>query len=174
MKHQGIIVTAKEICIMSLMTALLLGGQYVLAWISGVEVVTVLLVSFSYVSGAKRGCTVATAFSLLRCFLFGFFPHVLLLYAVYFNALALFWGILGRKLKRLPDIVLAAAVCTVCFTLLDDLIWPMFAGWNIAWAYFLASFTAMLPHTLCTAVTVTVFFRPLTKIFNSVAKNIVK
>ena len=66
MKNQSIILTAKEICIISLMTALLLGGQYVLAWASGVEVVTVLLLSFSYVFGVKRGCTVATAFSLLR------------------------------------------------------------------------------------------------------------
>ncbi|MBO7736745.1 MAG: hypothetical protein J6S22_02790, partial [Clostridia bacterium] len=83
MKHQSIILTAKEICIMSLMAALLLGGQYVLAWVSGVEAVTVLLLSFSYVFGAKRGCTVATEFSLLRCFLFGFFPHVVLLYILY-------------------------------------------------------------------------------------------
>ncbi|MBO5783214.1 MAG: hypothetical protein J6R24_03615 [Clostridia bacterium] len=159
---------------MSLMAALLLGGQYVLAWVSGVEAVTVLLLSFSYVCGAKRGCTVATAFSLLRCFLFGFFPPVVLLYILYFNAFALFWGTLGKKLKRLPAVVFAAAVCTVGFTLLDDLLWPMFAGWNIAWAYFLASLSAMLPHTLCTVATVTLFFRPLTKIFNSVAKNIVK
>lgn len=176
MKKRPILTTAKEISVLSLMTALLLGGQYILSWVAGVEIVTVLLLTFSYSFGWQRGLIVATAFSLLRCFLFGFFVSVIILYLVYFNLFALFWGSIGRKIKFLPAIVAVAMVCTVCFTLLDDIIWPLIGGLNAsgAWSYFLMSFTAMIPQTICTLITVSLLFYPLTKIFSYAAKNSLK
>lgn len=64
----------------------------------------------------------------------------------------------------------AAAVCTVCFTLLDDMITPLFFGYTrlSTLAYFYTSFTAMLPQTVCTVVTVGLLFLPLTKVFETV------
>lgn len=70
--------TAKEISLISVFTALLIGGQFILSGISGIEIVTVLLLSFSYYFGITRGLFVANAFSLLRCFIFGFFPIVII------------------------------------------------------------------------------------------------
>ncbi len=171
-----ILLTAKEIAVLGLMTALLLGGQYVLSFVAGVEIVTAFLLAFSYSFGWKRGITVATAFSLLRCFIFGFFFNVVLLYLIYFNLFALFWGSLGKKIKFLPAIVLVAMLCTVCFTLIDDILWPLIGGLTAqaAWVYFLASFTAMIPQTVCTLVTVSLLFYPLTKIFDRVAKSVAK
>ncbi|MDE7083480.1 MAG: hypothetical protein K2O89_07260 [Clostridia bacterium] len=66
-----------------------------------------------------------------------------------------------------------AAVCTVCFTLLDDLITPLFLGMNrlSALAYFYASFTAMLPQTVCTIVTVTTLLLPVTKVLSRFRNN---
>ena len=176
MKNGIVGITAKELSVLALMTALLLGGQYVLSWAAGVEVVTVLLLSFCYSFGWKRGVIVATAFSLLRCFLFGFFLSVIVLYLVYFNLFALFWGGIGRKLKKLYFIVPVAALCTVCFTLIDDVIWPIVGGLTAegALSYFLMSFTAMVPQTVCTIVTVSLFFLPLYKIFDKAAKSLFK
>lgn len=89
--------TAKDVAAVGLMTALLIGGQLILSAVSGVEIVTVLLLCFSYSFGWKRGMAAATAFSLLRCFLFGFFPSVIVLYLIYYNVFAFLFGFLGNR-----------------------------------------------------------------------------
>ena len=77
--------SAKEIIIPAVFTAMLIGVQLVLSGVAGVELVTVLLLTFTYVFGLKQGFIVANAFSILRCALFGFFVNVVLLYLIYFN-----------------------------------------------------------------------------------------
>ena len=232
---------SKEIAYIAVMCARLIGGQYIFSFAAGVEIVTVLLVCFSAVFGVRAGVTCAVCFSLLRCLIFGFYPNVLILYLVYYPALAALFGGLGHiRMQRFPigfaavvNVVLigiacacvllyaldliqvsrfykvtlcvllwiifalcialciafdvlfalarrgkgnaewlkviaftaAAAVCTVCFTLLDDVITPLFFGYTrlSALAYFYTSFTAMLPQTVCTIVTVGLLFLPITK-----------
>jgi hypothetical protein len=90
---------AKKVILPGVFTALLIGAQLVLSGISGIELVTVLLLTFVYKYGSKQGMLVATAFSLLRCFLFGFFPNVVILYLVYYNLFALVFGSVGRIFK---------------------------------------------------------------------------
>lgn len=225
------------------MCALLIGGQYVFSFVVGVEIVTLLLVCFSCVFGVRRGVLCAVAFSLLRCFIFGFYPSVIVLYLIYYSMLAAVFGGLGHieggvfekspawlvilvnliligigaacvfsfalnlikvskiykpainimlwvifglftasfvafnalliakkmgkgsaSLLRLISFTAIAAVCTIIFTLLDDVITPLFFGYTriSTMAYFYSSFTAMLPQTICTVVTVGTFFIPLT------------
>lgn len=238
--------TAKDVAYVSIMTALLIGGQAVLGFVSGVEVVTVLLACFSYSFGAKRGMLAATAFSLLRNFIWGFYPSVIVLYLVYYNAFAfitaslaklkssigqtvaftcvflfmvcacvyfcvcplkispyykntlkvffivilslfslaflaffvlpLFFKSGGERIKKLVFVTAICCMCTVGFTLLDDVITPLFYGYSLeaAHAYFITSFTAMLPQTVCTFVSVSALFYPLTKIFTMFSKSFVK
>lgn len=241
---KGKLSPSKEIAYIAMMCALLLGGQYALSMVAGVEIVTLLLVCFSYVFGARRGAVCAVAFSLLRCCIYGFYPSVVLLYLIYFPLLAAVFGGLGhikestfgrfplglavfvnlllagiaalcaccyafnlikisRIYKTATNVLLwvifglcaalllafdglfaakkrfgkdtaqllklillsaVAAVCTVCFTLLDDVLTPLMYGMlgDTALGYFYASFTVMLPQTVCTIVTVTALFLPLT------------
>ena len=65
---------------------------------------------------------------------------------------------------RVITFTAVAAICTVCFTLLDDIISPLILGYSreAALAYFYASFTALLPQTVCAAVTVGGLYLPLT------------
>lgn len=91
---------AKDIAAVAVMTALLIGGQLVLSPVAGVEVVTVLLAAFSFSYGARSGMLAATAFSLLRCFLFGFYPTAIVLYLIYYPLFALVFGLLGRVKER--------------------------------------------------------------------------
>lgn len=65
-----------------------------------------------------------------------------------------------------------AAVFTICFTLLDDIITPLLYGYSrmTALAYFYASFTAMLPQTVCTIVTVSTLLPPVSEAFKRVAR----
>lgn len=226
---------ARFSAVCAVMTALLIAVQYALGFLPGVELVTALLLAFCYVFGVRHGMTVATAFSLVRCLLFGFYPNVLLLYLVYFNAFALLFGLLGARQKpvavwvcpvlvallaagclagalaELPVsilmrgrlagmfwalfgtlaailalyVVLAvcggrvrsyresaslaalAALCCVFFTLLDDVITPLWYGYSAdaALAYFYAGFFAMLPQTVCAAVSVLILFEPLRRVF---------
>ena len=95
----------------------MIAAQIVLSVIPGVEIVTVFFVSYSFVVGWKKGMLAATAFSLLRQAIFGFFPAVLILYLVYYNLLTLSFGLLHMMIKEpikaLPLIVLIACFGTV-------------------------------------------------------------
>ncbi len=164
--------SAKELTVLSVFVALTIAAQLVFSTIPGVEVVTVLFVTFCYAFGVSRGMIVATAFSLLRCLLFGFFPNVVILYLIYYNLLALTFGLLGRTkfVKNGVRFVLfvgGACLCTVAFIAIDNLVTPLFYGYAVvAWkAYALASLPFLLPQTVCTAITVSLLFYPLERAF---------
>ncbi len=225
---------ARLVALSSVMCALLLVVQFVLSFVPGAELVTVLFLSFCVFFGWRAGMLTATAFSLLRCFLFGFYANVVVLYLVYFNAFALFFGTAGRRIgsraapvlivllaggalvaalaplpvgalalgrirgmawalfgvmcallaafvvlllsgKRgevLPFAVLAAFF-TVLFTLLDDVLTPLFYSYtaDAALAYFYTGFLAMLPQTVCAAVSVLLLYPVLARIFSRGAKS---
>ena len=72
--------SGKECAYLAVFVALVIAAQLLLASIPGVEVVTLLLVTYSFVFGVRRGMIAATAFSLLRMLVFGFSPTVLILY----------------------------------------------------------------------------------------------
>ena len=97
--NRGRISPAKEIAAVAVMCALLIGGQLALSFVSGVEVVTVLLLSFSFTYGRRAGALTAISFSLLRCFIAGFVPNVIVLYLIYYTVFALTFGALG-SVKR--------------------------------------------------------------------------
>lgn len=194
-----------------------------------------LLLSFCYVFGVYCGLLTATTFSLLRCFLYGFIPNVIVLYLIYYNLFALIFGLLGKHrlqtwvcplllcllavasayfaARGIPISILyqtrisvmlwilfgivcallivyislifarkgkvgqvlacvtaLSAFCTVCFTLMDDVITPLFMGYSLdaTIAYFYTGFLAMLPQTLCVTISVFLLFVPLKRVFERV------
>ena len=234
---------SKEIAYIAVTCALLLGGQFVFSFVVGVEVVTLILVCFSFTFGARRGVICAVCFSLLRCVIYGFYPTVVILYLIYYPLLALIFGLIGKCENfssplcaavvniLLVSIALACAVCyftdviriakafavtikillwvifsicsvlciiydliyfssvsakdeilkvvlvasvgavmTALFTLMDDVITPLFWGYTplTALAYFYSSFMAMLPQIICTVVTVSTLFLPLSAVFKKI------
>ena len=56
---------AKEIAYTAVASALITGAQYVFSFVSGVEIVTLLFICFSYRFGIRDGVVCAVAFSLL-------------------------------------------------------------------------------------------------------------
>ena len=168
--------TAKEISLIGAFIALLIGGQLALSAISGVEVVTALCVSFFFFFGIRRGVIVATAFSLLRCFVFGFFVNVVILYLIYYNALALAFGFLGKVFNKkvnvttVISVTVVAVIFTVLFTVLDNFISLIYLGLSqkAFEIYFKASLITMTSQIICVAVTVPLLFYPLVKIYKTV------
>lgn len=162
----------KYIVRVAICVAMLIGVQMALSGISGIELVTAMMLCLCFSYGIRTGMTIATVFSLLRCFVFGFQVNVIVLYLIYYNLFAVFFGWLGARfagktsfLKKV--IVVASAIAfTVCFTLLDDVITPLIYGFhaNAAKVYFLQSLYALIPQTVCALVTVSVLFTPLTSI----------
>ena len=156
--------------------AMLIGAQLALSGITGIEIVTVMMLCLCYCYGIQAGVAIATVFSLLRCLVFGFQVNVIVLYLVYYNLFAVFFGWLGPrftgKISFLKHgvIVVAAMVFTVCFTLLDNVITPLIHGFhaNAAKVSFLQSLTAVIPQTVCVMVTVAALFIPLTKVIRKI------
>lgn len=168
-KTKGI--NAKDCAFIAVFVALVIAAQLVLSVVPGVELVTVMFVAFSFAFGVKRGVIAATAFAFLRQIVFGVFPTVLVLYLIYFNLLACVFGTLGWKVKptvkNLVWLTTVACLCTVGFTMIDNILTPLWYGYTprAAEAYFFASFSFMIPHLVCTAASVGVLFLPLERIF---------
>ena len=166
--------STKDCAYVSIFVAVVIVVQLAFSSLPGIELVTLLFVTYSFVFGITRGVISATAFSLLRQILFGFFPTVLVLYLVYYNFLVFIFGILGKHikspLKALWLIVIIACICTACFTMLDNFITPVWYGYSekARQAYFKASLAFMLPQIFCTAVSVGGLFIPLNKIFKMI------
>lgn len=92
-----------------------------------------------------------------------------------FDALLFVKKRLGRDTSALMRVIAftaVAAVCTVCFSLLDDVITPLFYGFSreAALTWFYTSFTAMLPQTVCTVVTMCTLFAPVTAVLERVRR----
>lgn len=162
----------KFIVRVAICVAMLIGVQLALSAVTGIELVTVLLLCMCFCYGRRTGMTIATVFSILRCFVFGFQVNIIVLYLIYYNLFAFFFGWLGPrftgKITLVKKLILIASAMafTICFTLLDDVLTPLLYGFhaNAAKVYFLQSLTAVVPQTLCTLVTVSVLFTPLTRV----------
>lgn len=167
------------ITLAALFTAVLISVQFALSGVGGVELVTVIFLSVCYYTGVKTGVTVSICFSVMRCFIFGFFPTVIILYLIYYTGFALFFGFLGNKFRRTLSpakfvaIVVFAAAFTALFSLLDDVITPLFYGFgrDAAVSYFYASLPFMAVQVLCAAVSVSLLIIPLGKVFSALTKN---
>ncbi|MBR3864222.1 MAG: hypothetical protein IKJ19_03780 [Clostridia bacterium] len=168
--------TAKECAFMAVFVALLIASQFILSAIPGIELVTMLFISYSCAMGSKRGMLCATAFSLLRQFIFGALPTVLILYLIYYNLLTFTFGKIGKnlniKLKNVILIVILACAFTALFTLLDDIITPLYNGYSpkATKLYFYASLPVMSSQVICTAISSACLFVPFFKVFKGVKK----
>lgn len=159
--------TAKELTSIALFVALLIGAQTVLSAVAGLEIVSLLLACYAFVYGAKRGAVCAVAFALLRQIVFGVFVSVLILYLVYYPLFACAFGWLGKRMKTpfsaFVSALLLACICTALFTLLDDIITPLFYqfDWTATKSYFYASLPIMAIQTVSVGVVTAVGFLPI-------------
>lgn len=169
---------AKDLALISIYTAMLIGGQLILSWIAGIEIVTVLLVAFCYSFGVKRSLILVNAFLWLRCIIFGFFPTVVILYIVYYNLFAIVFAFIGKMCKQritvlnVIIVIISAALMTVLFTLFDDIITPAFYQFNekAAKAYFISSLVPLGTQVLCSILTVALLFPLLEKLLMQIFK----
>ena len=148
----------------------LLGGRErpVAVWVCPV---LLALLAAGCMAGALIGIPVSVLYrarlSAMLWALFGVLAGLLALYIA-------LWAVGGRRAgqgREAASLAALAALCTVCFTLLDDVLTPLFYGYSFdaAVAYFYAGFFAMLPQTICTVLSVLLRFYPLHKVFAQAA-----
>ena len=172
----GMIRSAKEVARTAVFVAAVLAAQYVLSAVPFVEIVTLLFAVYAYSFGIARGVAAAVAFALLRQLLFGFYPVVLVLYLVHFSLLCVAFGSLKRSRLSGWRLCLAAVgtaiLCTALFTLLDDLLTPLFYAYSprAMKAYFYASLPFLFGQTVCAGVSVGALFLPLTRALETAKK----
>ena len=176
--NKGIAHSARECAYLAIFVAIVIGLQLALSAVPGVELVTVLFVAYSFTLGARRGMLAATVFTLIRQVVFGLYPTVLVLYLVYYNLLAMCFGLIGSAMKKpmkwIVFLVIIACLCTVSFNMLDNILTPLWLGYGkkSTMLYFKASLIVRLSQVLCTAVTVAVLFFPLHKVFYVMKRNL--
>ena len=172
--------TAKKTAICGAFCALLLATQYVFNAIKGVELVTLLFVTFCFTFGGVCGFLVAVAFTLLRCLIYGFFPSVVVLYLIYYPVLALAASALGKsirkasQLKQVIAVTIFAVTFTILFSALDCIISPLFYSFTkSAWiAYVYKCAPVCLIQCVCVGVSVALLFLPLKKAFVVIKRRI--
>lgn len=146
-----------------------LGKRRVPAWVCP-ALLAVLAAACAYfaLSGLPISILYQTRVSVMLWILFGILSAILVFY------IALVIAKKGEQGRELATVTALAAFCTVMFTLLDDVITPLFMGYSAeaAAAYFYTGFTAMLPQTICAAVSVFALFLPLNKALSGVQANI--
>ena len=164
---------------LAVMAALLIGAQFALSFVAGVELVTLLLCAFCVVFGVKRGFITAVAFSVLRCLIFGFTLNVVVLYLLYFPALAVVVGFYGKLINitfaaKNPvkhalnaksviifiGLFVIVAAMTCLFTMIDNIVAPFMMGFSKASAkiYFINSLPVMVTHMISATVSVALLF----------------
>ncbi len=178
-KKDKTIYTAKHLSVIAVTVALLIGGQFVLSFAAGIEIVTPILCVFCIVFGVKDGVVAAVAFSLLRCLIFGFYPTVIVLYCIYFPLFALVTALYGKLLNKVFNdengytkglktlsfilLIVICVVLTACFTMIDNVITPLMLGFGeaSAKAYFYSSLPTLALHCSNASITVSFLFFPL-------------
>ena len=169
---------ARFVTTTALFTATLICVQLALSGVGGIELVTVFFLAFCFYMGIRAGVAVAICFSLLRCFLFGFYPSVIILYLIYYPLFALFFGWFGTKFGhkitnvKFFFIVLFAVIFTAFFSMLDCAITPLIYGFNNrTWlAYFYSSLPFMGTQIACVIISVSILFIPLVKGFEKISR----
>lgn len=166
--------TARNIAICGAFCALLIAIQYALNAVKGIELVTVFFFTFCFCFGGLYGCAVAVCYTLIRTFLFGFFPNVFLLYIIYYPIFALASGLVGKLLKKsspkgqLLGSIVAVAFLVILFSAIDCLITPIVYTYTKgAWmAYVVQALPVCAIQCGCAIITTALLFFPLTRTFS--------
>jgi hypothetical protein len=172
--------TAKKTAICGAFCALLIITQYAFNAIKGVELVTLLFVTFCFTFGGVCGFLVAVAFCLLRCLIYGFFPSVVVLYLIYYPLLALAASALGKAIKKTPAlkqtiiVTVFSVIFTIIFSAIDCVVTPLFYKFTAsAWiAYIYQCAPVCLLQCVCVGFSIALLFPPLKRAVNHIKERV--
>ena len=105
--------SAKKICLLAVLTAVLIGGKYALYAVWNIEIVTLLLIVYALVLGWRDSLIVCALFILIEIIIAPFTPMWVVLYIIYWPLLVTVVAFLpaqSRKNRVLSDCAEDASV----------------------------------------------------------------
>lgn len=155
--------SAKRIARVAVMSATLIVGKFMLAFIPNIEVVTTLVVVFAFVF--KYECVFATlVFCTADAFIYPPTIDVIISYFIYWNLLSILVATLSElKVKKFSVYLVVGLIMTALFGVITSLLYSLFYGVNF-FAIYVAGLYFYALQIISTLVFMLVGFKPLTKI----------
>ena len=155
--------SAKRIARVAVMSATLIVGKFMLAFIPNIEVVTTLVVVFAFVF--KYECVFATlVFCTADAFIYPPTIDVIISYFIYWNLLSILVATLSElKVKKFSVYLVVGLIMTALFGVITSLLYSLFYGVNF-FAIYVAGLYFYALQIVSTLVFMLVGFKPLTKV----------
>ncbi len=155
--------SAKRIARVAVMSATLIVGKFMLAFIPNIEVVTTLVVVFAFVF--KYECVFATlVFCTADAFIYPPTIDVIISYFIYWNLLSILVATLSElKVKKFSVYLVVGLIMTALFGVITSLLYSLFYGVNF-FAIYVAGLYFYALQIISTLVFMLVGFKPLTKV----------
>jgi len=162
---------SKNIALIAVLAAMVVGGKFALQMIPNVEIVTLLLMLFTFVFGLVRGLSVALIFCLLDMVLYPFSVDVAVAYFNYWPFLvAITWilnnvGLKKEVKKGRSEYINAfvAAGCTVLFGVITSFFFSVFYGTPFV-AVYIRGIIFYAIQTVSNFILLLFLFKPLSKL----------
>lgn len=166
----------KDIAILGMLSALLLGAQVGLAFLPNIELVTLLIIVYTIFLG-KRTLYIISVFILLEGFLYGFglwwinylYIWFLLFFVVLFfrkHKSPIFWALLSGSYG-----LAFGALCAIPYLFIGSVGGSLRSGIHMAFAYWVSGIPFDIPHGISNFILALVLFSPLSSIFKLLYKN---
>lgn len=139
-----------------------LGKKTIPSWLSFVILTVTAAISACFaVKGLPISILYQPQITILLWVIFSISIVLIIVYAILLSK---------HKGKEVASVTALAAVCTMCLSLIDDIITPLIYGYSMGATkvYFINSLTVMIPQILCTLISVALLFHPLVTIFKKV------
>ena len=167
MKKSKGVNSAKRIAFAGVMGATLVASKFALSFIPNVEVVTTLLVSFSFVFGFD-GVVASLIFCTADVIIYPPSIDVIVSYYVYFNGLAILVAVLKELgVKNNLTYYILSVVSTAIFGVITSLFYSLFFGTPFI-AIYLSGIVYYAIHVVSTAVFMFVGFKPVTNVLTKI------
>ena len=155
--------SAKRIARVAVMSATLIVGKFMLAFIPNIEVVTTLVVVFAFVF--KYECVFATlVFCTADAFIYPPTIDVIISYFIYWNLLSILVATLSElKVEKFSVYLVVGLIMTALFGVITSLLYSLFYGVNF-FAIYVAGLYFYALQIVSTLVFMLVGFKPLTKV----------
>lgn len=155
--------SAKRIARVAVMSATLIVGKFMLAFIPNIEVVTTLVVVFAFVF--KYECVFATlVFCTADAFIYPPTIDVIISYFIYWNLLSILVATLSElKVEKFSVYLVVGLIMTALFGVITSLLYSLFYGVNF-FAIYVAGLYFYALQIISTLVFMLVGFKPLTKV----------
>ncbi|NLY62700.1 MAG: hypothetical protein GX074_02430 [Erysipelothrix sp.] len=142
------------------LSALLIVSKELLSVLPNVEIVTLLIMAYTYVVGVRGSIYIAIIFTLIQAFIYP--PHLwILTYFIIWPLLVIISGLLKKVNASNLSLAIAAAIFGLSFGAVDSLVNILIYGPQTFYAMWLRGLPWDIIHAISNYLTVLILFKPI-------------